>query len=680
MDPTSRRTASGFARTSLALTLVAALVACASSESERDPSDPGPAPAAGDATPAPPAGDERPGSTPAELAIERIHAGDFAAAVDILDAHLIEADLAHAREQLGAERPEDALLALERVLDRAARHPEALLLQGRASLALAEKSIAARGDGLLIESALQDALAAYRHTPACVESLFGASHAAWLLGEADEALHLARQGMARLEDEPLDAGFGLVPQRVLAEAAWSAYGQARAREASVADQRTLFAEAEEALSSCLGRTPDDPWVWSTLADLYESAGMSSDARGILLRGLERLPRSSELLARLARVTRGLEGAEGAIATFQGYGDKHPDVPEAPWYEGMARYERALALVQERKSAAEGFRAAEALFRHCRTLAPSYESSCKAHEVICRAGIGWSAYQAGELERAEEAFRSMEEIQPRGLEWQVEGQLLSGVQGLEFVVGAWNERKDNERAGEISAFLHTYQPEVAKWANNAGLFLRDAAVELELGGRRLCQAARGEVADEASLAVLREMAGVGAAEIGTDTERERLARASEARTERAQALMQRSSAAYRDAVQLAPEDVSVLNDAALIFVYYLGSDLGWAEELLLRCVELGARQLEDPALDARQAYALKTAWGDAHQNLGVLYANHEGDAARALEWFAKSVEIGPEERPLLFQVWMPYLRGERLPTDEERPALSEIWAEPCDLNK
>ena len=107
-----------------------------------------------------------------------------------------------------------------------------------------------------------------------------------------------------------------------------------------------------------------------------------------------------------------------------------------------------------------------------------------------------------------------------------------------------------------------------------------------------------------------------------------------------------------AAELAPEDVRILNDTALLLVYHLHRDWDRAAELLTRAVELGQKQLENAELTKSQRTELESAWGDAHENLGVLHLEHEHDPAAARRWFQRAVEIGPDPRPRVVEHWLP----------------------------
>jgi tetratricopeptide (TPR) repeat protein len=141
-------------------------------------------------------------------------------------------------------------------------------------------------------------------------------------------------------------------------------------------------------------------------------------------------------------------------------------------------------------------------------------------------------------------------------------------------------------------------------------------------------------------------------------------------------MEKSYAAYLEATRLAPDDVSIVNDTALIAVYHLYRDIDRAAELLEHCVEVGAEQLESDALDEKARWSLQNAWGDAHQNLGILYFHHKNDPETARAWFEKSIAIGPEPRPLVTEVYLKLI-------DEEAgfdppPYVTDFlaWGRPC----
>lgn len=626
-----------------------------------------------------------------ENAVRSIEAGELDEARALLDRLVLDEHLARARQELASGAPEDALLAIDRALALAPEDPELRLLKADASLRLAETKIAAGGgSGALIEGALADALEAYLAAGESAHALFGASRAAWLLGRTDEGLALARRGLTLLGPEEVEGRLGELvqsPQRIHAEQVFAAYVQARA--AGAEEARALALECEEALGRVLGRALDDPWAWRTLADLHEREGRAAEARDACLRGLKRRPADAELLARLTRTAEAAAGPQAAVALLEAHLALHGPLPAARWQLAVARFRVALAglTAEPRALAPAPFEASEAEFRALGAELTDHAEAALGYAVVSRLAQGWCAFHAGELERARSTFLSLEELRPRGLEWSLPGELESGIQGLFLVADAHGQREEKEAAGEVFEALHALQPEVLDWANNAGFFLRDAALDLERDGRTLCRAARGRITNPEARAELRALAGLAAEPPGSEAERAAFERAANERLARARTLMPRSWSAYHAAAELAPEDVRVLNDAALVLVYYLHHDLEWAEQALLRCVELGEPQLEAKraALAAEEsperAQALEAelellteAWGDAHQNLGVLAWVHRREREAAERWLVKSLEIWPARMPVKNSL-LPQVRGELAPEEDDVWNLLE-WAQPC----
>lgn len=638
-------------------------------------------------------------------AIRSLEQGEHERARELLDEILIEGHLERARSALAAGVPEDALLAIDQALTLAPLEPEVRLLKADASLRLAEAEIARGGSGGLIEGALTDALEYYRNSPESAHALFGASRAAWLLSKTDVALDFARRGLALRASTPrgLDA-LSLSPERIYAEQVYAAYGRARDAEsgdvegdnvessaANTGEAAALFLEAEDGLTKVIGRASDDPWAWSTLSDLYEWEGRLAEARGTLERGLQRAPEDEGLLARLARVSANLAGPSATVSAFEAHLRVHGELAAARWHLGVARFQQALAGFRGEPRVLDPapFEAAEAGFAGLRARHPELAQAARGYEVVCRLARGWCAFHSGDLERAQREFLAMDELFPRGIEWSLEGQLESGIQGLFRVADAHSQENRLLAAGEVFETLHALQPESALWANNAGFFLREAGLTLEGEGLKLCRAARGRMTNAEALLEARALAGIEREPAGSREESAAFEHAGDERFELARALMQRSWSAYRAAAELAPEDLRVVNDAALVQVYYLHDELAWAEQALLRCVELGVPELaaKRAALAAATTPAEKStleaeldqlteAWGDAHQNLGVLAWVHAKDAASARTWLEKSVEIWPARQPVTNSL-LPQVRGELAPRENDPWDLLH-WAQPCNL--
>jgi len=633
-----------------------------------------------------PASDARASAELPAAAIRSLEAGDLERARELLDELLFSQRLKRGRELLATGAPEDALTAIDAALEIEPQDDGARLLKADASLRLAEaKILGGGGSAGLIQGALQDALEFYRGEGETAHALFGASRAAWWMDRKDEALDFARRGMSRLgAGEELAPELGFAPERIYAEQVYDAY--ARARAASSDDARALFMEAEDALAKRLGRASDDPWAWATLSDLYEWEGRLADAKGALERGLVRAPEDDGLLTRLARVSGALEGPAATARAFEAYVAAHPEVAAGRWQLALAHFQLALAGYRHDPPALDPapFTSAEAEFRGLRERAPAFAQAALGYEVVCRLARGWCAFHGNDLAGAEREFLAMNELTPRGIEWNLPGELESGIQGL-FLVADAHSKDDNLAAGTVFEELLALQPGEVLWANNAGFSLREASTGLEHAGDAFCRAARGEEKNEEALARLRKRAGLDKVAPGSAEEVAAFRRAADERFERARPIMERSWKAYEVAAALAPEDVRIVNDAALVLVYYLRRDLDRAEQMLLRCVEMGAPQVEakKAALAAEtapeRAEALKSelellteAWGDAHQNLGVLAWYYREDAEAARRWLEKSLDIWPD-RPEVTNIYLPQARGERAPAREEFLG----WAKPCE---
>ncbi|MBM3990078.1 MAG: hypothetical protein FJ298_03615 [Planctomycetes bacterium] len=436
--------------------------------------------------------------------------------------------------------------------------------------------------------------------------------------------------------------------RIASEACFDAYiARRQIGEAAAA----LFAESEALLLRALEAAPKDPWPSVQLANLYQWEGRDDGALELLARAVELDPANEALHTRLAALMRSLEGPESVASFYASLCARLRDAALPHWFAAQELFELAVPSLAVPSLAAElatepatepatgaRFERAESFYRRCRELEPSYASACTGFEVMCRAGAGWTRLRSGELEAAERMFRSMEELFPGGLEWRLEGRVRSGVEGLQFVADRWLRGAADSlggfevgaasKAARIYAFLHAYRPSDADFANNAGFFHREWGVGLVTSSR--------------------EHRAIAAAVIDPAVRDLELALA-ERTLAQARDVLAKCRDAYLAAASLAPQDVRVTNDAALILVYHFPSRIADAERLLLAAVERGAEQKDSGELPSQALDLLIEAWGDAHQNLGVLELVHRGNPVRAREWFAKSVAIGP--RPRVGREWV-----------------------------
>jgi tetratricopeptide (TPR) repeat protein len=239
-------------------------------------------------------------------------------------------------------------------------------------------------------------------------------------------------------------------------------------------------------------------------------------------------------------------------------------------------------------------------------------------------------------------------------------------------GAAGDGAALQQAAALASKIFELDPDAADAANNAGFFNRDAAVALESAAQAFCRAAAGQ-ADQAQISELRRSAEVAPELYGTEAEKRQFRERANALLERARATMRASADAYLRAAELAPEDARVQNDTGLVFVHYLHTDLERAEAFLREAVRLGEAQLAETDPEDEGFTALTEAYGDAHENLGVLQLEFLDNPEAARNYFERSVEIGPYERPIVTRYYLPRIDGaDELPL--ARPVTG--WGQPC----
>lgn len=572
-------------------------------------------------------------------AIRAIEAGEYVHARALIEDLIVGSRLEEGRTLLDRGQTLDALAILEDVRDAAPGREDVLLPFAEASL----RSGRELGEPSLVERAL----ATFGQIGDDPAAAFGASRAARALGRTDEALRAARDGVRLLDARGVRTPLEEPAERTWAQAALDAFYLAKTNQSSEAD--ALRTESEDALSRYLGTNSADGWIWLELGKLAESDGRLGDAAVAFERGLHRESTRTELVDGLLRTSFADRGGEGAVAAMTRVLAAHPELALARFDRGLARFE--IGVARRDGGAAEELDRARADFAAARAADPTLASAALGWEAICHAAAGWDALAAERPDDARRSFEAMERLFAGGLRWRLEGRVRSGVDGLAFVGAAYQRANRLEDAAALYSRLAEYEPANADFANNAGLFHRDLGVTLEHGAEDLERAARGELSDRARLAEVLASAGIARDAALTPAIARQLAEVAAERRRRALEHFEQSFSAYEKATALAPNDVRVLNDVALILVYYLKRDWERARSWLLRAVELGEAQLADPALTKEQRFELENAFGDAHENLGVLALEHDGDPAAARKWFQRAVEIGPDPRPIITDDWL-----------------------------
>jgi tetratricopeptide (TPR) repeat protein len=599
-----------------------------------------------------------------EEAISATRAGDYERARAILAGLIVAQKMETALELLGQGRARDALLPLDEALELDPRNAQVLYMRGRAAFATATTDTQPQ---FFYEDALSNFEAAAQNGYG-IQAIFAASRAARLVPNPTRALQLAHYGARAAEALGKRPELEAPLERTWAEAAFDVYRQNKLSEG---ETERYFKETEDQLQRLLGRTPEDPWAYTQLANLYQWEERLDEALAMLERALALAPNDETLNNRVVELIRSRGGREAVIERYERFRREYPEVALGAWYSGVESFYLALEKFEAGEDVGEAFIRCERDFAACRELEPGYDSACRGYEIMSRGGLGWCRFNAGDLEGAKRAFMSMEDLRDGGLRTTLTGQtpdgstfdrLPSGIAGLDFVTRAYSERsaaaqgahdvQDDLNAAAIADYLHAYDPSDPNLANNAGFLNRDAATALERDSRIPRHAAQGESDPQKK------------AELAADADR---------LLERAQELMQRSYAAYIVAAELAPEDVRIVNDAGLVMAYYLRSDAEAAERYFLRAIQYGNEQLAGVELTGG-LNDLEEAWGDAHQNMGVLCLTLKNDPRTARDWYQKSVEIGPPSRQWITDQIIP--RCDRLAaggelTAEDRQILDAI---------
>ncbi|MDF1836404.1 MAG: hypothetical protein P1V35_00920 [Planctomycetota bacterium] len=556
---------------------------------------------------------------------------DFKEARTVIDSLEFDQLTSTAQAALAGGEPRLALRPLELAMDLKPNDPATLFLRGQAAYEAAPNDSQPGffyGDACAFLRQSYDAGVRTKGSPGADEyrALVQASRAAYRIPDSTQALELAQQA-GRVQEKLRTDGVPLPVledplEKVWAEASFGYYIELKR---SGGDAAEAFADAENKLRSYAGRRPLDPWGFRNLCNLYLWEQRPKEARDQLELALELAPEDQTLFDQYFSLNWRNFGWEETVAKSEAMSVQFPSSAIAHWFVGMAYFSRGLELFDANAAETDGeiFESASEAFSKSRELQSDFEANALAYEASCLSATGWIQYHRDELGEAENTFRSMESLFEQGMKAAPEPRMPSGVVGLAFLAQKYHAKGQTdvealEQAAAIGDFLFDYDPEDSNLANNAGFLNRDAAV---MHGR-----IAGAMANRAEQAE-------GAAERGN------LLRSSAQEQARALVLMERSYAAYQVAAELASDDVRICNDAGLIMTYYLRTDPDQAEVYLRQSIANAEAQevWNSPESDAYEA------WGDAYQNLAVLYLSDKDDPARAKTFLTNALEIGPESR-------------------------------------
>jgi len=503
----------------------------------------------------------------------------------------------------------------------AGQEPEKSILQQAAAAAAVEDFNGALNllDRIRAESAGDPefwlAIGAYSFALGQQRLAEGASQVAFLFADAAEAYHAA----AKLDAASLPAWSGAVraeyAQGAL-DAAWSAGENYRTRAGAAADPAVLveigriglgvtIAEiqagrpapaaaraAESALRDAIAG--GDPTAAQPLSDLLAWLGRTADARETLVAALSLAPEDTALFGRLKNLGAAAP-ADHAVA-LERVRAAQPRNGTVLWYLGEAHYlaHAAARTGRDFPRAYESLDRAEESFLDAMALRPDYEESCRTWLHLVRTSRGWALREEGRVRDAAQAFVAALEADPTRLEASPDPGSLN--LGIYAVVADFFREGLLADARSLLTRVTAVHDGNADWWNNLAFACRDLAVLTQ-------------EADDADAAA---------------------------------ELFEQSWQAYGRCVALSPGDARLVNDRALISVYYLDHDHELAESELHRAIRLGVEDLAKLPEDVteEERHRKEEAVGDAWENLAYLDVMRRGRVDRAEDYLTESVNYYP----------------------------------------
>ncbi len=610
--------------------------------------------------------DQRP-----ELAIEAIREGDYARARRLLDAVWIDDRTAAAKKALAETNPFVAISAVDEALrvPRIVRSERAPLLMLRGRAAFQAATLDSQWASLFEEA--QENFEQAAKEGAGVSAAFRASRAARMIGAPEDALELARSGVRYIDGgEGRDQGLDVDQHyaRTWAEAAFGQYvplaSAGSSDEEALATRKALFDETKSALERVIGALPTDTWAYGQLSNLYLWEGRGDEALQTAEAALAAAPNDNaahialtRLIGDRAQAAATADGADGAAAIEARYAAiakryaqfraSYPENALGYWYSAYEDFYKAYGQLSAPSDGRETFAKAQALFEGCRKRAAEYGRPCVDYEILCQLGIAWCQVNANEIDAAVDTFLGVDSIRTAeaangatpALEMSLSTQDANGATipqipsargGIDFITRKLTADPSNRaaltKAAAIADRVCALRPDDGNLANNAGFLNRDASMLWEaVAQRRFAQAS-------------------------TDDQR----KIAEEHRAKAQALIEASWRAYQRAAELLPNDVRVVNDTGLVMAYYIRTDPEAAVGYFMRSIADGKEQLEDESMDPRTRATLTEAWGDAHENMGIIEWTIRRNPKAAREWFAQALEIGPPSRAWIGRQLIPLL--------------------------
>ena len=451
-------------------------------------------------------------------------------------------------------------------------------------------------DGLLIADLHREAAAHFAKSL----DLPGAEQSVWI----NRAFALRQAGDFNQAWEAVDAALASLTPNLSQQLEIGRVGLALTIEAMQAGQAVPAAATTAGEQLHLATVSGNREAIVLLSDLYAWQGLNAEARTVLVGALGTYGENAELLRRLKNLN--ADDAKLLATDMELVRNARPGDGWVLWYTGEAWYLRQVQARNSRNfvAAYEAIDRAEECFLQAKVMRQEFTSSCEDWLHLTRTARGWALWQEGRVDDAGQAFLAALEAAPAKLEDAATTGTLH--LGIEAVVGDAFAKNDKARARTLLKRVVALHRDNAMWFNNLGLATRDLAeprIRRDFGvGKALPE---GELKD----------------------------------------LIDEAWEAYSRAVELAPNDPNILNDHALLAVYYLDHSLELADRELRRAIELGEERLSEIDKEAEYEVWRRTdmSVGDAWENLAFLEIMRYHRVVRAPEYLDNSSLHWPFER-------------------------------------
>jgi tetratricopeptide (TPR) repeat protein len=482
------------------------------------------------------------------------------------------------------------LVELERASDRFAEEPRYWKAFAGLSLAFAREQ-EARGQVDALDVMFRDAEYAYGKaltlSPADLEARQGVVYSLRMLGDFEAAWEYCREAL----EEGLSDG----------NSAWheelGRTGLALVIEAVQAGDAVPPAAlpAENALGKAIELGSSSAAI--ALADLLAWQSRGPEGREVLIEALMRNPQDTDAVARLQNLT----PSDAQVVAWERIRRAHPDAPAVLWRLGEALWNQSWLHRQNRNwaGAHDSLDRAEALFLEAQAGEPSFASSCSDWLHLVRTAHGWVYWGDSRVDDAADAFLSALEADPSHLEDEPIAESLR--LGIYSVEGHYFSQNRVDKVRSFHSRLFRSYRDNPDWTNNYAFACREVGTAL---------ASQGELAQ-------------------------------------AKMVWKESWQAYTRTVELAPNDVRLVNDRALIAVYHLDDEkiLALAEQELHRATQMGAVQQAQLAEDVpeQERRDLDEAVGDAWENMAYLDVMRRQRLDRAESFLVEAVKHFPFDK-------------------------------------